>query len=54
MGWIIRAWIPVEVDDPITYATFDEAWDEIGQLKSMQPENKYEIDWLDDEEEEHG
>ena len=44
MGYIIKCWIPVEAEDDQIYATFQEASADLEELKSMQPENVYEIE----------
>jgi formylmethanofuran dehydrogenase subunit E len=44
MAWVIKAYIPVEPDDPEVYATREEAEEDIESLRLMQPENIYEIE----------
>ena len=44
MAWIIKAYIPVEAEDPEVYATREEAEKDIESLSLMQPENIYEVE----------
>jgi hypothetical protein len=44
MPWIIKAYIPVEPDDPEIYPTKEEAEKDLESLTLMQPENIYEIE----------
>jgi hypothetical protein len=48
MAWIIKAYIPVEPENPETYATKEEAEKDVESLSLMQPENIYEIEELED------
>ncbi len=48
MAWIIKAYIPVEPEDPETYATKEEVEKDVESLSLMQPENIYEIEELED------
>ncbi len=48
MAWTIKAYIPVEPEDPETYATKEEAEKDVESLSLMQPENIYEIEELED------
>jgi formylmethanofuran dehydrogenase subunit E len=43
MPWIIKAYIPVESEDPEVYATKEDAEKDLESLSLMQPENIYEI-----------
>ena len=46
MKYAIDVWIyvpPEDQDDPLTYDSFNEAMDEVQQLKLMQPENIYKL-----------
>ena len=43
MAWIIKAYIPVDCEDPEIYATREEAEKDVESLSLMQPENIYEI-----------
>ena len=43
MAWIIKAYIPVECDDPEVYAAKEDAEKDLESLTLMQPENIYEI-----------
>ena len=44
MAWIIKAYIPVEPDDPEVHTTREEAEKDIESLSLMQPENVYLIE----------
>ena len=44
MAWIIKAYIPVEPEDPEVYATVEDAEKEVDSLSLMQPENLYEVE----------
>ena len=48
MAWIIKAYIPVEPEDPEIYATKEEAEKDIESLSLMQPENIYEAEEIED------
>ena len=48
MAWIIKAYIPVECEDPDVYATKEEAEKEIESLSLMQPENIYEVEEVEE------
>jgi hypothetical protein len=50
MTFEVKAWIPVEPDEPIFYKTLQEALDDKASLELMQPENRYEIIDTDTEE----
>ncbi len=43
MGFVIKVWIPVDVEDPQQYDTKEQAEKDIESLRLMQPENKYEV-----------
>jgi len=43
MAWIIKAYIPVECDDPEVYAAKEDAEKDLESQTLMQPENIYEI-----------
>lgn len=47
MAWIIKAYIPVEPEDPEIYATREEAEKDIESLSLMQPENFYEVEEIE-------
>ena len=44
MAWIIKAYIPVECDDPEVYAAKEDAEKDLESLSLMQPENICEIE----------
>jgi len=44
MSWIIKAYIPVECEDPEVYVSKDDAEKDVESLNLMQPENIYEIE----------
>jgi hypothetical protein len=44
MPWMIKAYIPVEPEDPEIYATREKAEKDVESLSLMQPENIYEIE----------
>ena len=48
MGWIIKAYIPVEPEDPGIYPTKEEAEKDLESLSLMQPENFYEIEEVEE------
>ena len=48
MTWIIKAYIPVEPEDPEVYATREEAEKDLESLSLMQPENIYEIEEVEE------
>jgi len=48
MAWIIKAYIPVEPEDPEIYATREEAEKNMESLILMQPENIYEIEEVEE------
>jgi len=43
MPFELRAWIPVEAEEPEPYDTFQEALEDKVSQELMQPENRYEI-----------
>jgi len=49
MAWIIKAYIPVEPEDPEVYATREEAEKDVESLSLMQPENLYQIEEVEEE-----
>ncbi len=48
MAWIIKAYIPVEPNDPEVYATREEAEKDIESLSLMQPENIYYVEEVEE------
>ena len=48
MAWIIKAYIPVEPDDPEVYASVEDAEREIKSQMLMQPENVYLIEEVEE------
>ncbi len=48
MPWIIKAYIPVEPEDPETYPTREDAERDLESLNLMQPENIYEIEEVEE------
>lgn len=48
MAWIIKAYIPVEPEDPEVYATVEDAEREIKSQRLMQPENVYLIEEVEE------
>ena len=48
MKYTVKAWIPVEADDPELYDTREEAEKAIADQLCMQPENKYEVEEIED------
>lgn len=48
MAWIIRAYIPVEPEDPEIYATKEDAEKDVESLRLMQPENIYEVEEVEE------
>ena len=49
MAWIIKAYIPVEPEDPEIYATKEGAEKDIESLSLMQPENIYKAEEIEEE-----
>jgi hypothetical protein len=49
--YVVRVWVPVEVEDEETYSSYEEARSVVDSLEMMQPENIYHIADLDVEEE---
>ena len=47
MVWTIKAYIPVEPEDPEIYATREEAEKDIESLSLMQPDNFYEVEEIE-------
>ena len=47
MAWIIKAYIPVEPEDPEVYATREVAEKDVESLSLMQPENIYKIEEIE-------
>ena len=47
MAWIIKAYIPVEPEDPEIYATREEVEKDIESLSLMQPDNFYEAEEIE-------
>jgi hypothetical protein len=47
MPWIIKAYIPVECEDPEIYATREKAEKDIESLSLMQPENIYKVEEIE-------
>ena len=48
MRWIIKAYIPVEPDDPEIYTTKEKAEKDVESLRLMQPENIYEAEEIEE------
>ncbi len=48
MAWIIRAYIPVDPEDPEVYATKEEAEKDMESLSLMQPVNFYKIEEVEE------
>jgi hypothetical protein len=48
MAWIIKAYIPVEPEDPEIYATREKAEKDIESLNLMQPENIYKVEEIEE------
>ena len=44
MAWIIKAYIPVDPEDPEVYASREEAEKDVESLSLMQPDNIYQIE----------
>jgi len=50
MEYKIKSWIPCEEDEPEIYATLKAARDDLQELAEMQPENRYEVHAVEDDE----
>lgn len=48
--YVVRVWVPVEVEVEETYSSYEEARSIVDSLEMMQPENIYHIANLDVEE----
>lgn len=48
MAWIIKAYIPVDPEDPQVYAVKEEAEKDVKSLSLMQPETIYEIEEVEE------
>jgi len=48
MGWIVKSWIPVDAEEPEIHETEEEACDELEHCRFMQPENRYELEKLEE------
>ncbi len=49
MPWVIKAYIPVDPEEPEVYSTKEEAEKDAESLRLMQPENIYEIEEAEEE-----
>ena len=49
MPWVIKAYIPVDPEEPEVYSTKEEAEKDAESLRLMQPENIYEIEEVEEE-----
>ena len=49
MTWVIKAYIPVDPEEPEVYSTKEEAEKDAESLSLMQPENIYEIEEVEEE-----
>lgn len=49
MTWVIKAYIPVDPEEPEVYSTEEEAEKDAESLRLMQPENIYEIEEVEEE-----
>ena len=47
-GYIIKAFIPVDVEEPFIYKTKQSALEDMVELESLQPENRYELHKVED------
>jgi len=50
MDYKIKSWIPCEDEKPEIYATLKAARDDLQELAEMQPENRYEVHTVEDDE----
>ncbi len=48
MPWVIKAYIPVDPEEPETYDTREAAEKDAESLRLMQPENIYEIEEVEE------
>lgn len=48
MAWTIKAYIPVECEEPETYDSREDAEKDLESLELMQPENIYEIEEVEE------
>jgi len=48
MAWIIKAYIPVDPEEPEVYATREDAERDVESLSLMQPENIYQIEEVEE------
>ena len=49
MPWVIKAYVPVDPEEPEVYTTKEEAEKDAESLRLMQPENIYEIEEVEEE-----
>lgn len=49
MGWIVRAWIGVDEEDPEIHEDKADAKAELKHCRFMQPENRYELEKVEEE-----
>ena len=47
MPYVIKCWIPVDEEDPEIYETGVDAEEDLINLQDMQPENRYELEYVD-------
>ena len=48
MPWVIKAYIPVDPEEPEVYTTKEEAEKDAESLRLMQPGNIYEIEEVEE------
>jgi hypothetical protein len=48
MPYVIKAWIPVEIEEPVVYRTKAEAQKDYEHCTMLQPENIYKIVKIDE------
>ena len=44
MGWVIKVYIPVEIEEEQIFTSKEEAEKEVEHLSLLQPENIYEVE----------
>jgi len=49
MAWTIKAYIPVESEEPETYEHRGDAENDLESLRLMQPENIFEIEEVEED-----
>ena len=49
MKYKIQSWIPIDIEYPEIYETEEEAKLDMGSMELMQPENRYELEEVEED-----